>query len=218
MTEQLSLADIPRDRKFVWPSWITKLLSGESRCWYSAWVKAHYKYEKVPDDPDRAAFFAEYNVKHDRITEMRAAELRADGWLVKVEDEGSFRVKGELGDLSGKPDIVAMKGDVALVIEAKSGKRRRSDHFQVLLYMLFLPMAWLRGFTDVRGEVAYADGSVDVRPITVEEKAQITTALRLVMGTTAPEATPSKMDCLYCDIARCSYRYKAPEGSAGGLF
>lgn len=31
-----TLQDVPRGRKYVWPAWITKLLAGENKCWYSA--------------------------------------------------------------------------------------------------------------------------------------------------------------------------------------
>lgn len=215
---EVEITEPKRPRPYVWPSWITKLLAGESKCWYSAWYKAQHKYLKVPDDPDRADFFEEYNRKHDAITERRAKELMAEGWIVKVEEQGEFRVKGKLGDISGKPDIVAMKDDVAKVVDAKSGKRRQSDHWQVLLYTLLLPMSWLKGFKEIQGEVEYADGTAEVRPITAEEKERITSSLRLIMGPTAPEATPSAGDCKFCDIARCQYRYKAPEGSAEGMF
>ena len=76
MTDQLTLEDEPRGRAYVWASWITKLLAGESRCWYAVWYKATHKYLKRPDAPDRADFFAEYNRTHDRLVNDRAAELK----------------------------------------------------------------------------------------------------------------------------------------------
>lgn len=216
--KQATLEDEPRGRAYVWPSWITKLLAGENKCWYAAWYKAHFKYLKKADDADRADFFAEYTATHDRMTERRAAAMREDGWTVKVEKEGEFRIRGDAGDLSGKPDIVAMKRDVAIVIDAKSGKPRQSDHWQVLLYMLFLPMDWMKGFQVVRGEVEYRDGAVDVRPITQEERAKIKDALRLVTGKEAPPARPSRNECKFCDVARCQFREEKAEGDAGGMF
>lgn len=216
---QLDLADEPRGRAYVWPSWLTKPLAGENKCWYAPWYKSHFKYLKKKDDADRADFFKEYNVIHDQITERRAAALRADGWTVKVEEEGEFKIRGEQGDLAGKPDLVAMKGETAIVVDAKSGKPRQSDHWQVLLYMMFLPLDWLKGFPNLYGEVEYRDGAVDVRPITEKERAEIKTALQLVTGPTAPEAKPSRNDCRFCDIARCQFRYEEdPAGNAGGMF
>src|SRR3972149_5219266 len=114
MADQLRIEDEPRQRPYVYPTWVTKLLAGESRCWYSAWYKCHFKYLKKADDQDREDFFAEYNEAHNKIEERRAAALREDGWTVKVEADGEFKIRGGAGDLSGKPDIVAMKGETAL--------------------------------------------------------------------------------------------------------
>ena len=216
--EQQTLEDEPRKRGYVFPTWITKLLAGENQCWYSAWYKTHFKYKKVVEK-DREAFFADYTARHDAIAPNRAMFLKLEGWTVKVEEQGEFRVNGKLGDISGKPDIVAMKDDEALVVEVKSGKPRQSDHWQVLLYLLFLPLDWMKGFKTIRGEVEYPDGVVvDVRPLQSEEREKIGAALRLVTGPDAPAATPSSVDCRFCDIARCEYRYKASAGDAGSLF
>jgi Holliday junction resolvase len=214
------MIDAPRPKgKYVYPTWITKLLAEENKCWYSAWYKAALKYEKRPDDPERAEFFRTWTAKHDAITQRRAAELRREGWTVKVEEEGEFRVRGKNGTISGKPDIVAMRGDDVLVVDAKSGRPRQSDHWQVLLYVLLLPMDWLKGFTGtVKGEVEYENNTVFVRPLTDKEKTKITDALKLVTGGVAPDAVPSQGDCRYCDIAQCKFRYQASEGEAGGAF
>ncbi len=216
-TEQLSISDEPRGRAYVWASWITKLLAGESRCWYAAWYKAMHKYLKRPDAPDRADFFAEYNKTHDRIVADRVEELKAAGWTVKVEEEGEFKIRGSGGDLSGKPDIVAMKDNVALIVDAKSGKARDSDHWQVRLYALFLPMSWLKGFGEIRGEVEYRDHIEQVKLTPARDREKIGAALRIVTGAVAPVATPGA-DCKFCDIARCEFRHEKAEGDAGGVF
>jgi hypothetical protein len=213
------MTDAPRPKgKYVYPTWITKLLAGENQCWYSAHYKSANKYEKRPDDPERAEFFRDWTARHDALVRRRATELKLEGWTVKVEDEGSFRVRGKNGTISGKPDIVAMKGDEVLIIDAKAGKPRQSDHWQVLIYMMMLPLDWLKGFGTIRGEVAYRDENVTVNPLLAAEKEKIGAALRLVTGDEAPEATPSKGDCFYCDIQNCTFRYQASEGDANGAF
>jgi hypothetical protein len=112
-----------------------------------------------------------------------------------------------------------MRGDDVLVVDAKSGRPRQSDHWQVLLYVLLLPMDWLKGFTGtVKGEVEYENNTVFVRPLTDKEKTKITDALKLVTGDVVPEATPSQNDCKFCDVMQCKFRYQASEGEAGGAF
>lgn len=218
MSDQLRLVDELRKRPYVWVSWITKLLARECRCWYAAWFKAHYSYVKRKDDEDRKDFFAEYTAKHDEIVNRRVAALRADGWTVKVESEGEFKIRGERGDLVGKPDIVAMKGEEALVVDGKSGNPKQSDHWQVVLYEIFLPKSWLKGFAKIRGEVQYRDGVVDVRPVTEKERAAVGEALRRVMGPEPPAPTPSRGDCKFCEVASCASRMESPEGDSGGIF
>lgn len=213
------MPDKMRGRPYVWPSWITKLLAGEEHCWWRAWYKSHYKYEKVPDDPERAEFFREWTAKHDAITQRRAQELRDQGYLLKIEEEGQFKLVGDRADLSGKPDIVAMKDSEALVVDAKSGRRRESDHWQVLLYIFALPMSWLQGYS-LRGEVEYQGCREQVRPMSPEVREKIVQAMRKITGTDSPSAVPSQFECRYCDIASCPVRWRSEDehGDARGFF
>lgn len=207
-----------RGKPYVWVTWLTKLLAGEYKCWFAAWYKAHFKYEKI-EDPERESFFAKYTAIHDKIVENRVERMRDDGWLVRVEDEGEFRLEGKLGTLAGKPDIVGIRDGIAVAIDGKSGKRRLSDHWQVLIYMLALPLTWLRGHTELHGEVQYRDGAEGVRELGDPERAKISEAMKIVAGPDRPETSPSSFECGRCDIASCPDRHKpnAP-GDAKGLF
>jgi len=209
--------DTLRRKPYIWVSWITKLLAGEDRCWWKAWYKSHYQSTKTPEDPAREDFFREYNKKHDAITQRRARELTADGFTVQIEDENSFKLRGQNADLAGKPDLVALKDTISITLDSKSGKRRQSDHWQVLVYLFGLPMSWLKT-TDNRGEVAYKDVSVLVRSLGPAEREAIVAAIKKVSDSDAPEAEPSPWECKYCDVARCPVRYVAHEGDASRLF
>jgi len=210
------VTETPRRRPYLYVTWITKLLSGEAQCWGAAWHKAHYLYEKVPDAPDRAEFFRKYNLKHDAIVDRRAEELRAEGWTVRVEDANKFTVSGGAGDVGGKPDIVALRGDDgALVSDAKSGKPRHSDAWQVRLYQFLLPMDWLRRVHPVRGEVE----RTETREHVVLEEGhveQILDAVKRVLGPEPQPYSPSPGDCQYCDVKNCPERYEPPK--EGGMW
>lgn len=68
-----------------------------------------------------------------------AAELRGKGYRVYVEGQNTLRVRGKGGAvLGGKPDLVAIKGDTAKIIECKTGRPRTSDSLQVRPYMYLL--------------------------------------------------------------------------------
>ena len=79
------------------------------------------------------------------------------------------------------PDLVAVRGAEALVVDCKSGKQRDSDSFQVLTYMRVLPLthAACRDLP-LAGEVQYRDASVHIAP------GQLTDELKgLIRGTIA---------------------------------
>jgi len=201
-------------------TWLTKLIAGENKCWYAGWFKARHDYAKTPDDPDREAFFAEWTAKHDAMVNAQAERFKALGYAVKLEDDGAFYAHGAAADVSGKPDIVAMRDNVAVVVDGKAGRRRKSDHWQVLIYMLLLPLTWLQGYK-IEGEVLYGDERVPVRPLGPAEREAIVNAIKRVSAPEAPPAVPSTSECRYCDVAACTYRkvWEAPtDGDATRLF
>ena len=219
MNSQTKFDDPPRHKPYIWPSWFTKLLSGEDHCWWRAWTKTNYKVTKLPETKDRKDFFREYTEKHDAITVRRAEELRQLGCTVYVEDEAQFKMVGSAADVAGKPDIAAVRDRTLLVVDAKSGKKRSSDHYQVLIYMFALPLTWLRDKVDeVKGEVEYTDGPVPVRPLGPVEKDQILEAIKKLTGS-EPDPIPSVWECKYCDVAKCPVRYKSnTEGNVSEYF
>jgi len=214
------MADTLRGRPYIWATWITKLIAGEDRCWYRAWYKAHYKFEKTPDDADRKSFFEEWTARHDEIVRRRVEELKDQGFILKVEDDAKVTVRGKSADLVLKPDIVAMIDEAeALVIDAKAGKRRESDHWQVLLYLFGLTLAgaYLFGFK-TRGEVSYPEDNVPVRVLDDYAKKKIVESIAKVADTVQPKASPSERECRFCDVASCEFRKRDESGDATRYF
>jgi len=211
------MSDTPRKKPYCWTTWLTKLLAGEDRCWFKAWYKVHHKYEKTPDE-DRSKF-EEWNARHDALTRKRAGMLKAQGYVVRLEDDAEFRLIGRQVDVSGKPDIVALRDGDALVSDAKGGQRKASHHWQVLFYMFALPLAWLQGHK-LTGELVYPDSIEPVRALGIEEKAAIVQAINRVGADIVPKANPSPSECRFCDVASCEYRYDRgkEEGDASRYF
>lgn len=211
------MTDKARPRPYIWVSWITKLLAGENKCWWAAWYKAHHKYDRTADDADRADFFKEWTEKHDAITARVAQSFRDAGYVVRVEEEAAFKLQGKAADVAGKPDLVAIKDGEAEVVDAKSGRRRASDHWQVLIYLFALPLSWLQN-VHARGIVAYADGEEMVRPLGTRERDAIVGAIRRVSADEEPEPVPSAHECRHCDVAACTARLKTSDGDATRYF
>ncbi len=207
-----------RRSPYIWPTWLTKLIAGEEKCWYKSWWKATRKYTKK-EDPARADFFREWTAKHDGLTNRRVARMKKDGWVCKVEDEGEFNLQGKTATLAGKPDIVGIRDGRGLVVDAKAGKQRESDHWQVLIYKFALPLSWFPPKIPLDGEIQYKNEAVAVRKLGAGEVEEITGAIRRVSNLeTPPDAIPSTFECGRCDVAACKSRLERPAPTDASRF
>jgi len=209
------MRETPRRKPYIWVSWVTGLMASTDKCMWRAWYKSHFKYAKLNDTAERAAFLKEWTEKHDAMTAARVAATRAaDSKLtIRVEDENSFTLDGKGGTLSGKPDIVILDAarSQALVIDEKSGKPRDSDIWQVLIYMFALPFIWASGW-EIRGKVEYRGSIVDVTPDRlVACKPRIVEVIKIVSSEAEPSTAPSSNECRFCDILHCADRYTTIE-------
>jgi hypothetical protein len=195
-----------RGKPYVWVTHITGLIAGSSRCYFSAWFKAHHKPYVKREDPnfDLDAWTAE----HDSLVHARATQLRADGWRVGVEDDNSFTLKGHVGIVGGKADLLMFRGTEIRVRDVKTGKERDSDHVQVRIYQYAIPrvIANLKG-RKIEGELEYKGGRiVSVVPPSPPDVAKLGSTMEIVCGEDEPPRVPSRFECLRCDIASCPDR------------
>lgn len=202
----------PRAAPNIWATTPAKLMAGDQQCQYAAFLKAKYRVPRRPSDFDLSNWTAQHNV----MVQARAKRLEADGYTVYLEGQNAFNVRGKSGALlAGRPDIVAVKGDEALVVDCKTGQQRASDHYQVLLYMYVLAKSHPACTGKrVAGEVTYKNGSTDIPPEAVDEAfvAQFSTTLQGILVAEAPKASPSYQECRFCDIGKenCPYRVDEP--------
>lgn len=204
---------------YVWVTWAAKLLAQSTGCVYSAWFRVHFRYDKIPDTTfDSAA----WNADHTALVEQRADDLRAEGWTVTVEDQNKFTLRGQSSELGGKPDIVATKPGRVKIVDAKTGKKRDSDWWQVLLYIF----AYVRirkdlpPMTEVEGEIAYRDGTrvrIAIEELNGDRIAQIGDVMRKLASENRPLKRPSQRECAMCDIGSmdCLERVDIPDAASG---
>jgi hypothetical protein len=215
-----------RDTPYVWVTWITGLLSGDSHCEWAAWFKAHHSdYQKPPSNLNLTVWKAQ----HGAMVRERARKLRESGYSVYVENQNKFTYTGSNGiKLSGVPDIVATKDTDALVVDCKTGKERGSDTMQVMVYMLMLPRTHnaCMGRT-LRGEVEYKDRAVGIgaHELTDGIKKLMRNVIWGVGGSVVQKKVPSCEECAFCGIGTldCAERVEAaaqPEvvDTEGGVF
>ncbi len=191
---------VPRDGSYIWVTWITGLMAADRHCEWSAWFRAHYKgYEKTPSDFDLAAWKA----AHGEMVRARADELRGEGHTVFVEEQNKFSLKGRAATLGGVADLVALRDGEGLVVDCKSGQRRDSDAFQVLTYMLVLPLTHpsCKGVT-LAGEVQYRDGRLPIAAAKLDDQMRglIRATIERVGGPEPPPRVPSVAECRFCEL------------------
>jgi hypothetical protein len=111
---------IRRGAPCIWVTWLTKLLSGESQCEWSAWFRAHHKdYDRLPTDLDVAA----WTLEHGQLVRTRREQLLAESYEVFVEDDNAFKRVGKTGIIvSGKPDLVAFGDGTGIIEDCKTGR------------------------------------------------------------------------------------------------
>jgi hypothetical protein len=199
---------------YVWPTWVTGLISGDKQCWWAAWFKAHHdKYPKIADPNQNA--LDRWKADHAVMVGEIAEGMRREGWVVTTEKQNKIKVKGRSAKVGGCPDIVAVRRDTddARVIDAKTGKRRDSDYWQVVSYLglYTLKDGRLEG-KQISGAVAYPDAMREISAADVHQSApKFFQGVATVASNLPLERTPSKFECMRCDIGPCPDRWKPTE-------
>jgi PD-(D/E)XK nuclease superfamily len=193
----------------IWVTWLARLMADEVQCHWSVWFRTHYRYEKLSTNFDSA----KWNANHRALVNDRVHELEAQGYTVYIEGENWFEVLGRsfAVKVAGKPDILAISGNQGYVEDCKTGRKKNSDLYQVLIYMLLLPVSSprCRGL-DLEGRLVYVDGAIEIEATQVDEefKAQFREAIATLSSATPSRKVPSFQECRYCDISTqyCSER------------
>jgi hypothetical protein len=211
-----------RPHPFIWVTWLSKLMAGEKQCEWACWFRSHYQWDKLPSGADLARWTAD----HAALLRARRLQLEADGFVVYAEEQNSFTLTGKTGiEVSGKPDIVAIRGSEAYVEDCKTGTPRHSDHLQVLVYMLSLPHVEgpCKG-RRLEGRIVYKNMVVDVPSSKIDNglKELFRKTVLTIGGQEPAKRVPSWSECRFCDISKadCPERIEIRPGatSSHGLF
>ena len=189
-----------REHPYIWATWIARLLAGEAHCEWAGWFRANYQdWAKPPSDFDSAQWMLDHTALVNEARESRE-EL---GYTVYTEDQNSFRLRGKYATLAGKPDLIAVKGNDFVIIDAKTGKPNPAHSAQVLIYQYAVPRA-LPEYREVefRGHVIYPDGNVQIPASGVDGKfiERLGSLIRRLADETPARRIPSAQECRWCDI------------------
>ena len=189
----------PRDRPFIWVTWLASALAGPT-CGWAPWFRTNHELQVTqPDDPDAPM----WRQRHDQIVDRVDADLLARG--LTTERELPLKVTFEDGvSIYGKADLVATDVDARAidVFEAKGGWARPADALQLLIYM------WLMEATvedsedwDIRGWLVRQRESepFDGLPPAFEES--ILLGVDYLTSASVPARVPGP-HCRFCSITR----------------
>ena len=193
----------PRDNLYVWVTWLSKLMAGETKCQYAPWFRTHYTgYTKAPSDFQSAVWQAEHTQHLNSIVKERTALQEG----IYIEDQNSFRIKRTTGStIAGKPDLVTIdKQGNRRVFDAKTGAVRPSDTIQVMIYMMLLPNWGIHIGKSFTGYVVYKNHTSEIPASAIDTnfKSLVARSLDILESTTPPNKVCSAFECKYCDLTR----------------
>lgn len=202
-------------KPYIYATWLAKLLGGH-QCLWSAWFKAHYRYDRYET---QAMDLQQWNRDHNELMRRRRAELEREGYTVTVEEQNAFSLEGASAVVAGKADIIATRPGITLIVDGKTGRERESDIWQVLLY-LFAYQKVRRVEGVLEGEVQYRNGdnrlAVAASELTPERVQRIADLIRTIGSSTPPARVPDPYECKVCNIGPrdCPMRAKPVEAEA----
>ena len=143
-----------------------------------------------------------------------------------VEGQNSFRLRGQSATLAGRPDLIVVRNDDALIIDVKAGQQQRSHFVQIMIYIYALPRALPQyQHAKLSGEVIYPTRTVRVPmgSLHTQFKKDLGALIRRIAADKPAARVPSEHECRFCDItvADCPERMgedSEPEGKTTSNF
>ncbi len=191
---------------YIWVTWLSKLLVGDSMCEWAGWFKSQHEsqsWSRVATGFNQARWMME----HTDAVRYTRERLETEGYRVWVESQNLFKLRGRLAVLSGKPDLISRQdhsGSTGTIIDVKTGTPQHSDVLQVMLYMFAVPRAHeLHKGVTLDGKVVYNNGEVEIPASAIDEEF-VARSLALIkrLASVEPAArVPSAWECSRCEIS-----------------
>ena len=200
---------------YIWATWLTKLMVGETSCEWAAWFKARHEswsYKKVPSDFDATT----WQINHTALLNRIHGDLENEGKTVFTENQNHFSLRGPSATLGGKPDLITTSGSKGIIYDAKTGKPSPSHHIQLMVYMYAIPKA-LKQYNGVEfeGKVVYEDQEVVIPSAAIDKTFvdNLGQLIRRVSSATPARKVPSAVECGFCNLTK----EDCPERAAGDV-
>ena len=204
---------VPREQPYIWTTWLPRLLTGENSCEWAVWFKAHHQnWAKVPSDFNQA----EWMLNHTSLLNEKKSQWEARRQHVYVEGQNSFRLRGQSATLAGRPDLIVVRSNDALIIDVKAGRQQPSHFVQIMIYMYALPRALPQyQHAKLAGEIVYPTRTrrVPMGSLHTQFKMDLGALIRRIAADKPAARVPSEHECRFCDITAedCPVRVKTIE-------
>ncbi len=202
-----------REHPYIWTTWLPRLLTGENSCEWAIWFKAHHQnWAKVPSGFNQA----EWMLNHTSLLNEKKSQWEERRQKVYVEGQNSFRLRGQSATLAGRPDMIVVRSNDALIIDVKAGREQPSHVVQIMIYMYALPRALPQyQHAKLAGEIVYPTriARVPMGSLHTQFKMDLGTLIRRIAADKPAARAPSSHECRFCDITAddCPVRVKTIE-------
>lgn len=192
----------PRSEKFVWVTWLARLMTGDILCEWAPWFKVQNEFERMPSSPE----LVKWKTTHNRMVRELRQSLKDEGKEVLFGNQIRFRLEVNDLILTGEPDLVAYSEKETGIYDCKTGSPRDSDQIQVMLYLYYLPRFKPEIFNveEVKGYLIYRDQKVEIPASAIDQefKENLQYFLGILERDEEPSKSPSPQECQFCDISK----------------
>ena len=141
---------------------------------------------------------------HTSLLNEKKSQWEARRQHVYVEGQNSFRLRGQSATLAGRPDLIVVRSNDALIIDIKAGREQPAHFVQIMIYMYALPRALPQyQHAKLAGEVVYPTRTtrVPMGSLHTQFKTDLGDLIRRIAADSPAARVPSEHECRFCDIS-----------------
>lgn len=189
-----------REEKFVWVTWLSRLMAGETSCHWAPWFKVRYEAERIPPKSELISWKIDHNRQVNELRKSLLSERK------KVLSENQVRFRYQISGLTfaGAPDLISLFEDELEIYDYKTGSPRDSDQVQVMIYMYCLPRAKseFQG-KKITGFVVYPQQRIEIPQTIINSQFEenLLYFLSILAEDKEPQKSPSQEECSFCDLS-----------------